>query len=367
MILKSLRTVDFKCLEMAELEFCAKFNCLTGKNGAGKTAVLDAIHYLGMSKGFVHGQDTLNVRNGQEFYAISAVGEKEETECQFLITFKNGKKSFKLNGKEYQRLADHIGFMNVVLVAPSDGELISGGSDSRRRFIDGAISQIKKPYLNDLLGYNRALQQRNALLKQFAERGEFSQATLEVWDMKMAEFGTRIHQARKEFLSELIPLTNELYAQLSGKAEQIGVVYGSQLDEGNFEQLLKDAVHADRAAKHTTVGIHKDDLTLTIHDQPLKRLGSQGQQKTALIALKLAQYQLYKKTTGQVPVLLLDDIFDKLDPLRVGHLLNLVGGEDHGQVFITDTDPNRVSSLLSEQKEVALFNVSEGTVERISE
>lgn len=366
MIIKSLRAVDFKCLELAEMEFSSKFNCLTGRNGSGKTAILDAIHYLGMCKGFVHGLDSLNVRNGQEFYAINGLGQKEGEDCQLLCTFRSGKKSMKLNGKEYQRLADHVGFMNVVLVAPSDGELISGGSDARRRFIDGAISQIKKSYLNDLINYNRALTQRNALLKQFAERGEFSEATLEVWNMKLTEFGSRIHLARKEFLAELIPLTDELYRKLSGGTEKVGVEYGSQLDEGKFEELLKVAVHADRAAKHTTVGIHKDDLTLTIHDQPLKRLGSQGQQKTALIALKLAQYQLYKMTTGQVPVLLLDDIFDKLDPVRVAHLLELVGGKDHGQVFITDTDPERVSSLLADQNDVALFSMSKGTVERIS-
>ena len=361
MILKSLRLVDFKNIEETEMSFSSTFNCFVGNNGAGKTAILDAINYLCLCKGFLHGYDNLNVREEQSLFAIDGNFDVKEEEIRVQCAFKaQGKKSMRWNGKEYKRLVDHIGKIPIALITPSDADLVNGGSEVRRRFLDSAISQLNRKYLEELVKYNKVLQHRNALLKQFADSGSFNLESLTVWDLQLAESGQRIFEVRSKFLDELIPLANEIYKKLSSNTENIGLEYRSQLTEGTMEDLLKGAVQKDRSAKHSTVGIHKDDVVLTIHGQPLKRFGSQGQQKSALIALKLAQYQILKSQTGQTPILLLDDIFDKLDSDRVGHLLKIVG--QSGQVFITDTHQERVTNLLKSESELSVFKVDDGAV-----
>lgn len=361
MRLTQLRLVDFKNIAEAEMNFSPVFNCFVGSNGAGKTAILDAIHYLCLCKGFLHGYDNLNVRSGQELFAIDGSvelgGENHRVQCAFKT---QAKKSMRWNGKEYKRLVDHVGKIPVALITPSDADLVNAGSEVRRRFIDSAISQLDRKYLEELVRYNKILLQRNTLLKQFAEQGRFDKDALEVWDMQLTESGTQVFRERKQFLDNLIPMANKIYAKLSSNQEEIGVEYRSQLNEGAFETLLDASIFKDRAAKHTTVGIHKDDMVLTIHGQPLKRFGSQGQQKSALIAMKLAQYEMLKEKTGQNPILLLDDIFDKLDADRVGQLLDLV--KNSGQVFITDTHQERVAELLKDEKDLRLFKVNSGVV-----
>ncbi|MFT4525582.1 MAG: DNA replication and repair protein RecF [Flavobacteriales bacterium] len=364
MILKSLRLVDFKNIEEAEMSFSSTFNCFVGNNGAGKTAILDAIHYLCLCKGFLHGYDNLNVRNDQNLFAVDGVFGLGEEDSRVQCAFKaQGKKSMRWNGKEYKRLIDHVGKIPIALITPTDADLVNGGSEVRRRFVDSAISQLNRKYLEELVRYNKVLQQRNALLKQFAYSGSFSLDALSVWDVQLAEAGQNIYNTRKEFLEKLIPLTNEIYQKLSSNSEDIGLEYRSQLSVGALSNLLESSVHKDRAAKHTTSGIHKDDVILTIHGQPLKRFGSQGQQKSALIALKLAQYQMLKSDTGQTPILLLDDIFDKLDSDRVGQLLKIVG--QSGQVFITDTHQERVTDLLKSEIEMCVFKVTSGAVSQV--
>ena len=361
MILKSLRLVDFKNIEEADMSFSSTFNCFVGNNGAGKTAILDAIHYLCLCKGFLHGYDNLNVRNDQQLFAIDGVFGPDEEGSRVQCAFKaQGKKSMRWNGKEYKRLVDHVGKIPIALITPTDTDLVNGGSEVRRRFVDSAISQLNRKYLEELLRYNKVLQQRNALLKQFADSGSFNQESLAVWDVQLVDAGQKIYSTRNEFLQKLIPMTNEIYQKLSSNTEDIGLEYRSQLSDATLANLLESSVHKDRAAKHTTAGIHKDDVILTIHGQPLKRFGSQGQQKSALIALKLAQYQMLRFDTHQTPILLLDDIFDKLDSDRVGQLLKIVG--QSGQVFITDTHQERVTDLLRSESEMSVFKVTAGEV-----
>ncbi len=346
------------------MSFSSGYNCFVGNNGAGKTAILDAIHYLCLCKGFLHGYDNLNVRNDQALFAIDANFLIEHDPVRVQCAFRSqGKKSMRWNGKEYKRLMDHVGKIPIALITPSDADLVNGGSEIRRRFIDSTISQLDRKYLEELVKYNKILQQRNALLKQFADSGGFSEESLVIWDIQLAESGQKIYETRNRFLKQLLPLTNVIYQQLSSNTESIGLEYRSQLSESSLSDLLKSNVRSDTAAKYTTVGIHKDDVVLTIYDEPLKRFGSQGQQKSALIALKLGQYQMLMSDTGQAPILLLDDIFDKLDADRVGQLLKIVGRT--GQVFITDTHQERVTDLLSSEADISIFKVVSGAVSKI--
>lgn len=345
------------------MELGGKFNCFVGNNGSGKTTVLDALHYLSVCKSFLNPIDSQNIRNEDGFFLINGTFDADGEEVDISCAVKReGKKQFKKNKKEYKRLIDHVGRFPSVVIAPTDADIINGGSELRRKFLDSMIGQLDRPYLESLVRYNKALQQRNALLKQFAEQRSFDHATLAVWDMQLVKYGEEVHRSRKRFLETFVEEFGRYYQQLSGGAEKLGIDYRSQLNEAGLEQLLDQSRNKDRAATYTTQGIHKDDLLLTINDMPLKRFGSQGQQKTALVGLKLAQFKVMHERSGVTPLLLLDDIFDKLDDERVGELLQLVGGGGFGQIFITDTHPERVAGLLKAQSDVRVFSISQGEV-----
>lgn len=361
--LRQLSLVNFRNIPGAELELCGKFNCMVGNNGAGKTTVLDAVHYLSVCKSFLNAMDSQNIRHGDPFFVLSGTFEREgEEEAIHCAMKREGKKQFKRNKKEYPRLMDHVGLFPSVVISPLDSDLIAGGSELRRKFIDGVISQLDRGYLEHLVIYNRVLQQRNALLKSFAEGQPFDMAQLEVWDMQLTDRGQRIHQRRALFLESFITEFQRFYTAISQGQEEVGIGYESQMAEGPMEALLAAALPRDRAATHTTVGIHKDDLSFHIGGHPLKRFGSQGQQKSMLVALKLAQYAVMRQQTGVLPMLLLDDIFDKLDDSRVAQLLDLVSGPDFGQILITDTHPERTAQLLKGETNVRVFTVADGTV-----
>lgn len=355
--------MNFRNVPGAELELGNKFNCLVGNNGAGKTTVLDAVHYLSVCKSFLNAIDTQNIQHDAPFFVLSGTFDKDGTdEAIYCAMKREGKKQFKRNKKEYPRLMDHVGLFPSVVISPLDGDLIAGGSEVRRKFLDGVLSQLERDYLEHLVIYNRVLLQRNALLKSFADGQPFDNAQLEVWDMQLTERGQRIHNRRASFLKTFLEAFQKFYSAIAQGQEQVGIDYESQMNEGAMDELLAAALPRDRVATHTTVGIHKDDLRFNIDGHPLKRFGSQGQQKSMLVALKLAQYAVMCEQTGVLPMLLLDDIFDKLDDSRVAQLLDLVSGPDFGQILITDTHPERTAQLLKGEDNVRVFMVADGMV-----
>lgn len=347
MYLKRLTVTNFKNYEVADFSFSEKINCFVGNNGVGKTNILDAVHYLSFCKSYFTTIDTQNIRHGEDFFAINGIyfrgtGIPDQVQCQ---QKKNTRKRFLLNKKEYERLADHIGNFPLVMISPYDNDLINDGSEMRRRYIDSVISQFDKLYLDDLINYNKALAQRNALLKTFAERRYFDRDALEIWNVQMIRLGEQIHLRRQLFLEEFIPVFSHYFGYISGAAETVGIGYISQLTGGSYRELMDGASSRDQSAQYTTTGIHKDDLEFTIGGYPVKKFGSQGQQKSFIIAIKLAQFEYTRRVKGFKPILLLDDIFDKLDDLRVQQLIKLVGEHSFGQVFITDTSEVRIRSI----------------------
>jgi DNA replication and repair protein RecF len=365
MYLNKLTVTNFKNYQEASLQFSEKINCFIGDNGVGKTNLLDAIHYLSFCKSYFNPIDSQNVKHSQEFFAIHGTyfkngGQPDKISC---IQKLHHKKQFRLNQKEYDRLADHIGLYPLVMVSPYDRDLINEGSEVRRKYIDGVISQFDRNYLEDLINYNKALTQRNALLKHFTETRTFNQTTLESWDRMLCDPGQRIHQKRNEFLKEFIPVFQYYFEFISGGKEKVSISYDSQLSERSLEELLAVTVERDRAARYTTTGTHKDDLVLEIDGFPVKKFGSQGQQKSYVIAIKLAQFEYTKNLKGFKPVLLFDDIFDKLDDKRVGQIVSLVSENNFGQVFITDTQRYRVEKLLKEVSiDHRIFEIKDGNI-----
>lgn len=362
--LKRLSLLNFKNYDEAELELSQEVNCFTGPNGSGKTNLLDAIYYLSFCKSYFNPIDSQNIRHEEPFMVIQGTFEKEGKEQQVYCGLKKGqKKQFKRNKKEYERLADHIGLFPAVIISPSDVDLIKEGSEFRRKFMDGIISQYDRKYLNWLIDYNKALSQRNHLLKTFAEKRYFDAESLEIWDAQLIELSVKIHGERKRFMSEFMPEFNTLYSAISGEKEEVSITYNSQLNEGEFEEKFKSHLDRDRNFQRTTAGIHKDDLLFEIGGHPMKKFGSQGQQKSFLIALKLGQFRFIKQISGLTPVLLLDDIFDKIDDQRVNYLMKLVSNHEFGQIFITDTDPDRVAQLFDNTDvSLSVFQVSEGRI-----
>lgn len=367
MFLQSLHLVNFKNYTAAEFEFKQGITVFTGDNGSGKTNILDAIHYLSLTKSYFNPIDSQQIRHGEEFFVISGTLNKEEKEEMLYCGLKrNQKKVFKRNKKDYPRLADHIGFLPITMVTPNDTILITEGSEERRKFIDSVISQTDPTYLDTLIQYNKTMANRNALLKHFAEHRSFDETLLSVYDDELIKHGQIIHQQRSSFIEEFIPLFNQHYQFLTESEEEVSLVYLSPLNQADFALLLKSNLEKDRMAERSTVGIHKDDLSFLLGEHPLKQLGSQGQQKSYLIALKLAQYSyIYQKKALQ-PLLLLDDIFDKLDERRIKQLMQLVTGANFGQVFITDTHPERIKKLLADiQKEMNQYEIMKGTAKHV--
>ncbi len=347
MILKSLSLINYKNFESQGFTFDAKINCFVGNNGVGKTNVLDAIYHLSFGKSYFNPVTSQNINHNADFFVVDGVYTKNEREEKVVVSAKKGqKKIIKRNAKLYERFADHIGFLPLVIISPADRDLITEGSDTRRKFIDGVISQSDKSYLSDLLGYTKILSQRNALLKYFAANSTYNADTIAVYNEQLEGFGTPIFEKRKQFLERFTPIFQERYAAISGNTEAVSLTYDSALHTMPLQHLLTNAINKDRGLQYTSVGIHKDDLNFEINGHPIKKFGSQGQQKSYLIALKLAQFDFIKEESGTTPLLLLDDIFDKLDENRVQHIIELVNTNDFGQLFISDTHADRTEAVV---------------------
>jgi DNA replication and repair protein RecF len=362
--LNQLSLVQFKNLGEVNLTLSDKVNCFVGDNGAGKTNILDAIYYLSFCKSYFNPVDSQNIQHDSAFFMVQGEYEKDKKNEQIYCGIKKGqKKLFKRNKKEYDRLSDHIGLIPLVMITPYDVELIYEGSETRRKFLDGIISQYNKHYLEHILQLAKIIAQRNATLKSMAKSGYFDATLLEIYNDQLIVLAPKIHAERKAFLEEFIPLFNEYYSTLSNDAESVSLSYDSELNENSMADLLIQSTDKDRYKQYTTSGPHKDDLTFLIGERPLKKFGSQGQQKSFLIALKLAQYQFIATKTNTKPLLLLDDIFDKIDEIRAQNLMDLVSVPSFGQLFITDTHPTRVQSLF-EDKQIAIsvFEVKQGVV-----
>ena len=368
MFLHKLSLVNFKNYEQSELHFSEKINCFVGDNGSGKTNLLDAIHYLSFCKSYFNPIDSQNILHEAAFFATHGTYVKDGDRMDVIscIQKRNQRKQFKLNQKEYERLADHIGHYPLVMISPYDRDLINSGSEVRRKFIDSVISQFDKFYLDDVINYNKALWQRNALLKQFAEKRYFDNTALEIWDRQMIQLGEAIHEKRRDFLEKLLPIFQDYYEVITGGREKVGINYESHLNSGNYENQMNEAIQRDRAVQFTTTGIHKDDTNFLINGYPIKKFGSQGQQKSFLVSIKLAQFEYTKQIKNYKPILLLDDIFDKLDHFRVEKLIKLVSDNNFGQVFITDTQDERISRIFNTVKiDHRIFRITNGTASEI--
>jgi DNA replication and repair protein RecF len=362
MWLQKLSLINFKNYTEAELHFSPSVNAFTGNNGAGKTNLLDAIHYLSLCKSYFNPIDGQQIKHGEEFFIIQGAFTKNNQKEIISCGLKRAqKKQFKRNKKEYQRLADHIGLFPLVMISPNDISIIIEGSEERRRFIDNVLSQTDNEYLDEVLLYNRHLLIRNALLRQIAASGKYDPALLDIYDEQLVRSGNRIFEKRKAFMASFTEIFNTHYQYLSDNAEKVELVYESPLFTDEFASLLKKSLERDRILERTTTGIHKDELIFTIHGMPLKKFGSQGQQKSFLIALKLAQYTFLYRQKGFEPLLLLDDIFDKLDDQRTHKLMKMVSDKDFGQIFITDTSKQRIETIFSKIKvEVSVFEIDKG-------
>jgi DNA replication and repair protein RecF len=364
MHLHSLHLANFKNYEEATIELSPNINCFIGSNGAGKTNILDAVHYLSLCKSYMNVLDRQNIRFDQPFFSIQGVWEKDAQKTAIHCAVKVGaKKVFKRNKKEYEKLADHIGQFPVVMISPYDRDLISEGSELRRKWMDGIIAQFDRVYLENIQRYAKILEQRNALLKNMFQHGLFDRESIEVWNEQLVSVGNQIHLKRQAFIEEFIPVFQERYNFIGLETEAVHISYRSQLNETSFEQLLIDFERKDALTHFSNAGIHKDDLVFTIKDMPIKKFGSQGQQKSFIIALRLAQYDWLKRHLNVRPVLLLDDIFDKLDQQRVSKLLELVSNQYFGQVLVTDTDLDRIQTIFKQHEmESTLFSVENGTI-----
>ena len=368
MFLERIHLIQFKNHQSTEIEFISGLNAFIGINGSGKTNILDAIHYMSMCKSYLNPIDKQNVMFEGSFFHINGTWNINSHSNQISCSYKLGsKKKIKLNKKEYEKLADHIGKFPVVFISPYDGDLINEGSELRRKWMDGIISQVDPIYLHTIQSYQKVLSQRNALLKNMGEHRLFDLESIEVWDAQMAKLGVFIYEKRKTFLNSFIPVFQKFYHEIGKKDENISIDYKSQLSNGDFAQLLIEYHKKDSYAQYSNAGIHKDDLIFNIKGHPIKKFGSQGQQKSFIIALRLAQFDWLKAQKKTNPILLLDDIFDKLDAQRVQKLVALVTQDYFGQVMVSDTDEERMKALLKSLTVPSkLFKVTEGDVTEIS-
>ena len=364
MHLSKLTVVNYKNIPSVDIALSEKINCFLGDNGAGKTNLIDAIYYLSFCKSFFHSVEQQNVMHNESFFMIQGAYQREEKDEQISSGYKvGGKKQFKRNQKKYKKFSEHIGLIPLVIITPSDSNLMMGGSDERRKFLDGVISQYDKDYLFHLVRYNKVLLQRNTLLKQFAENNQFDETTLGIFDEQLVKFGSVVYQKRKSFLESFIPVFQKYYIFLSSEKEQVDLIYHSQLHDNNYELLIAHNQNKDRVIQNTGVGVHKDDHILNLGDFPIKTFGSQGKQKKYLISLKLAQYEYLKKISGLKPILLLDDIFDKLDKKRVGKIIELVNQDSFGQIFLSDTNREHLDDILQEVNvKHKIFFITEGEI-----
>lgn len=363
MYLKNLHVSNFKNIEQAEIDCSPVLNCFVGNNGEGKTNLLDGIYYLSMCKSKFTSTDNVNIRDQEDFFMLKGkYTRKQEEEVVSCGIKRTGKKSFKYNTKEYKKLSEHIGVIPLVFITPSDTSLINNGSEERRKFINAVISQTDKQYLDALLKYNNVLLNRNKVLKNRTADIDFN--LVDTFNEQMSLYGQTIYEKRKKLIEMFVPIFNEIYSAVSGEKEQVNLLYKSDLEKGTLKTLLEENLQRDCALQHTSAGIHRDDLVMELNGRTLKNSGSQGQQKTYLIAMKIAQFRIIKKHAGISPILLLDDVFDKLDTERVERLISFVTDNGFGQIFLTDSNKNRLDKLLEKTaKDYKLFKVMAGNVE----
>lgn len=362
MLLENISLVNFKNYNDLKLTFSPEINCFVGNNGVGKTNILDAIYYLSMTKSAFNNVDHQNIRHGQAFFSIHGAFLKEDGQFQIHCSLKAGqKKVVKKNKKIYDKISEHIGEFPVVLIAPYDTDLIREGSEGRRRFFDSILSQLDQGYLKCLLQYNHALKQRNGLLKQFSDRQYFDMDLLDPYDQQIITLGDYIWRKRKDFITEFKPVFASHFEFLCSNKEDTNLNYVSDFMTSNFSKLFKDNHKKDLMLQRTTLGIHKDEFEFTIQENPLKKFGSQGQQKSFIIALKLAHFDMIKKAKGFNPLLLLDDIFDKLDELRIQKLMTMVAGNTFGQIFVTDARSERTKEVFKTlEGDIRVFTIDAG-------
>ena len=349
LILNKLSLINYKNIDSKAFVFDYKINCFVGDNGVGKTNVLDSIYHLAMTKSYFNSVTSQSINHKAEFMVIEGNFKKGNKSEKIISSLKKGqRKTFKRNGKIYKKFSDHIGLIPVVMISPYDRDLIQEGSSNRRKFIDNVISQNNKTYLSQIISYQKILYQRNALLKYFKKNNNFDINILKVYDDQLYELSSPIYKIRIDFFKNFVPVFINRYNSISQNKEKVDISYDSQLNHESLDYLLKNSIEKDRIVQYTSCGIHKHDLIFEIDNFPIKKYGSQGQQKSFLIALKLAQFDYLKTKSNSSPILLLDDIFDKLDNKRVKELIKLVNDDEFGQLFISDTDYNRTETIIKE-------------------
>ena len=363
MILKNISILNYKNIKSANVNLSSKINCFIGHNGMGKTNFLDAIYYLSFCRSAYNSIDSQVICHDENFFMIEGtyLTEKGDIENIYCGMKRGTKKHFKRNKKEYKRLSEHIGLVPLVFVSPSDTSLIQGGSEERRRLMDVVISQYDRSYMEYLTNYNKALLQRNNLLKM---EDEPDPMLLDIWEQEMARNGEAIFYKRDAFIKDLLPEFQRIYQHISGNLETVKLQYVSHCQRGSLLEVIQRDRFKDRAVGYSLHGVHRDELEMLIGDYQMKREGSQGQNKTFVLALKLAQFSFLKRTVSNtIPLLLLDDIFDKLDAQRVEAIVQLVSGDSFGQIFITDTNRDHLDQILHNMKgDYKIFSVEEGEI-----
>ena len=363
-VLEKIVISDFRNIQLQELEFSPNVNCISGNNGEGKTNLLDSIHYLSMTKSAFATSDRFCFRHGTEEFSIAGTYRMENgLSSRFALRMTSkGEKKVKRDDKPYGKVSEHIGVLPIVMVSPSDISMVSESGEERRRFVNAVLSQMDREYMSALQQYNRLLMQRNKILKEMTP----DRSLLEVIDMRMAALAEPVYKARKEFVERLRPLVKEYYKALSGGSEEIDIEYDTELSKAGLDQILAASFEKDRVLKYTTAGVQRDDFIFTMNGHPIRRCGSQGQQKSFLVSLKFAQYEIMKQNYGFAPILLLDDVFDKLDMGRISNLLQMVASNDFGQIFITDSNKVRMAGIVDGlTQDRAYFETVSGTFERI--
>jgi len=368
MYLETLRLINFKNYQNIVFKFNKEINCLVGENGVGKTNVLDAIYYLSLAKSSFNISDNQIIQHGETYFSILGKFNKDEhsynVKCKSIL---NNKKSLSINEKEYERIKDHIGLFPIVLISPNDTDIIRGTSENRRKFVDGVIAQIDKEYLENLLRYNHALKQRNSLLKKTENISQVDYDLIDTFDQVLLKTGKKIHLFRRKFIDRFLSILQRLYSDISDQKEDIEISYRSDLEDSDFKKLLKGALNKDILLSRTSVGIHRDDYLITIDGYPMKKFASQGQQKSLIVSLKIAQFEIMREESGFKPILLMDDIFDKLDDQRIEKIMKLVAGHKFGQIFVTDARPERTLSIFeSIDSEIYIYQIHEGKANVLS-
>lgn len=363
-ILEKIVIADFRNIQLQEMEFSPNINCISGNNGEGKTNLLDAIYYMSMTKSAFASSDRFNFRHGTEEFSIAGTYRMPNgLASRFALKMSSkGEKKVKRDDKSYQKISEHVGVLPVVMVSPADVSMVSESGEERRKFVNAVLSQMDREYLSAMQQYNRLLLQRNRMLKDsVADR-----ALLEVIDMRMSAVAEPIFEARKRFVEDLRPIVAEYYKLLSGDSEKVDIEYESELFKGSLDMILASSYEKDCIMRHTTSGIHRDDFSFRMNGHPIRRYGSQGQQKSFLVSLKFAQYEIMKRNYGFAPILLLDDVFDKLDMSRISNLLQMVASNDFGQIFITDSNKVRMAGIVDGlTKDRAYFETVGGVFTRI--